>query len=364
MNKEHVFRVGRYFLMSLLLSAAGPIAADEKVPFWKKIIPKKEEQVQEASVNKEFEEPKPPVEQTVAQDLAVAETTCVLAGQSDAAAAIALLFKGAEDDQSIAPSELARYLVGLCVPGDLTSQLALNQYLISKGANYSFYAERSLEALKDYLDEAGVELAIRTEAIENDRAFKKKLKKDNNIKKAGVIMDKGQSLMEEVELFAPAIAELKEEQRTEALALAAIARGHSVEASYFLSRGLYVSSKISKVLGLSLGQDAVELANDAKTAMQSMQDAASVFRKRAGGLFSKEGRAIASFTKFATTNGEALVDTLRNSMNVVSTFTVKVSDVPSLSEEEIAEDVARLSKEWSIPDVFAEEELYAETNVL
>ncbi len=302
----------------------------------------------------------------MAEDSAeLAADSCVQAGEQDKAAGIALLFGGGgAENEGLVDEDISEYLVGLCVPDNFDAQFRLNQYLLGKGAYYSFYAERGLEDLADYLAEAGVELGLKAEALRKDRKLSKKLRADNDMDKAGFMLSTDQTYSENAELFMPAIAELEEEQREEALRLASLARGHALNATYFLSRGLYVSKEMSSTMAQNAGAEASALTDEVDRAGRNPLEVAGSLAERLPFPGRRKKSPSVQFASFVAKSGEALVDTLTNAANVAKTFDTAADDIPQLSQEELDEDARRLNDEWELPDEFADEEAYADDNVL
>lgn len=294
----------------------------------------------------------------------LAAQSCVQAGEQDKAAGIALLFGGGDGEKGLVEEDISEYLVGLCVPDDFDSQFRLNQYLLGKGSYYSFYAERGLEDLADYLAEAGVELGLKVEALRKDRKLGKKLSAENDMEKAGFMLKREQTYSENVDLFVPAIAQLKEEQREEALRIASLARGHAFNATYFLSRGLYVSKEMSSAMARNAGAEASALVDEANRGRGNPVQTAETLIRRLPFTGKKKQSPTVQFGSFVAKNGEALVETLVNAANVAKTFNTDVDEVPQLSQEELDQDARRLNDEWDLPDEFADEEAYADGNSL
>jgi gas vesicle protein len=300
-----------------------------------------------------------------AADAAAATAYCVQSGDKEEAAALSLLF-GKSGDKGLVSSDIAEYLVGLCVPNAFSAQYSLNQYLLAKGAAYSFYSDRSLEELADYLEMAGVELGIKFEALRNDDALMAGLQTDNEIDKAAFLLNRNHELAEYASLFVPAIVLLEEEQRVEALAIASRVRSYALHSSYFLSRGMYVSQKMSGAMTDNVKGTAKSLKNrfrafknrsrsDPVNALSTASDEAEAMRTEAN-------NELVSFSEFVARNGQAVLSTLSNTVNVVQSFDTDAAEIPTLTEDELDADVARLNAEWGLPAEFQDEEAYAAAN--
>jgi len=297
----------------------------------------------------------------------LAEDSCIKAGEEDKAAKIALLFTTEYTDESLVSKDVSSYLVGLCVPKDFNSQYSLNQFLVSKGSAYSFYSERSLEELAEYLDKSGIELSVKIDALKKDSKLQKELKKANDIEKAEYLLNQGHHYSENIDQFLPAIGKLKEEQKKEALEIAARARAHSSRSTFFLARSLYVSEKMA---GTMMENAKIEYKEnestikklrdekDGRLKISILDDGISWLR----GRNKKEKSKLQLFTKFATDNAEVLSETLSSSIGIVRTFDTEASEVPTLSDKVLEEDVQRLNEEWDFPAEFADEGAYDETN--
>lgn len=307
--------------------------------------------------------------QQVAQTNAakLAEDSCVKAGEEDKAAKIALLFTTEYTGKSLASNDISPYLAGLCVPKDFDSQFLLNQFLVTKGSTFSFYAERSLEELAEYLDESGVELSVKIDALNKDSKLQENLAKQNDMDKAEYLLNQKHHYSENIEEFLPAIAKLKDEQKKEALEIAAKARAHSTRSTFFLSRSLYVSEKMA---GAMMENAKIEYKENESTLKKLRDDkdgkySLSVLEQGAdwlNNLRKKEKSSLQLFTKFISDNAEVLSDTLSSGAGIVSTFDTDASEIPTLSDKDLEEDVQRLNDEWDFPAEFADEDAYGETN--
>jgi len=300
-------------------------------------------------------------------DAQLATQNCIQAGEEDKAAAMAMLFGDGAANKGLADDDISKYLVGLCVPDDFQAQFLLNQYLLGKGAYYSFYAERGLEDLAAYLEAAGVELGLKAEALKKDRSLRKQLRAENDLKKAAFMLNGEQPYSENAELFLEAIDQLEEEQRVEAIRLASLARGHALNATFFLSRALYVSKEMSATMVSNAGDELGTLARDAREASAASSNPFAAATSIASRLsFGKKQKAspTVQFASFAAENGKALVGTLTNVANVTRTLNTEAAEIPSLSQAELDEDANRLNEEWDLPDEFADEEAYADKNSL
>ncbi len=297
----------------------------------------------------------------------LAEDTCIKAGEEDKAAKIALLFTTEYTGKSLASDDVSSYLVGLCVPKDFDSQFSLNQFLVTKGSVYSFYTERSLEELAEYLDKSGVELSVKIDALNKDSKLQEDLAKENDMEKAEYLLNQEHHYSENVDKFLPAIGQLKDEQKAEALAIAAKARAHSTRSTFFLARSLYVSEKMA---GTMMENAKIEYKENEST-VRKIRDSEdgnykiSVLEQGVSWLKNrnkKEKSSLQLFTEFVGDNAEVLSDTLSSGAGIVRTFDTEASEIPTLSAEDLEEDVRRLNEEWDFPAEFADEDAYAETN--
>ena len=299
---------------------------------------------------------------------AMATASCVQAGEEDKAAGIALLFGSGNNEKGLVDNDISQYLVGLCVPDNFGSQFLLNQYLLARGSTYSFYAERSLEELATYLEEAGVELGIKTEALKKDSKLRKNLRSDNGMDKAGFMLNQDQPLSKNADLFVPAIAKLKDEQRAGALEIASRARGHALNSTYFLSRGVYVSQKMSSTMAENaegeldnMREQTQRLRDQSRTNPTGVVD--SVLGRLGGGKKkAAPASPLAAYTKFISDNGTALISTLSNVVNIAKSFDTEAVEIPKLSQNELDQDVERLNDEWELPAEFEDEESYGPEN--
>jgi hypothetical protein len=298
----------------------------------------------------------------------LAAANCLQAGEQDKAASIALVFGNGGTEKGLVSSDISKYLVGLCVPSAFNAQYALNEYLLARGAAYSFYSERSLEELANYLESAGIELGIKVEALEKDGALSGTLSAQNDIDKAAFIMNQRQSLAENAAAFVPAIAQLQEEQRAQALVFAGRARSHAMNSAYFLSRGVYVSQEMSSAMVDDVQEQATGLRDRLRILRDRNQgnplDVIEGAAEEIGSVGVRAGNPTVAFTGFVAKNGKALVATLANAVNIVRSFDTDVAEIPKLSQKELDADVLRLNEAWELPAEFADEDAYAATNML
>jgi len=263
-------------------------------------------------------------------------------------------------DAFVSGEGMSKYLVGLCIPDNFNAQFALTDYLISKGAMYNFYMERSLEDLAIYLDEAGIELGIKVEALQRDSAISDALRQQDTIENADKLFSSDQIFSENVELFLPAIAKLREEQKGEALLLAGKARGHATNSTFFLSRGVYVSGRISDSLTEDARNDLDRIVNARGSAVDRATTFLRTFNRRNE---SNTNSGMAKFYQFTTSNIGAVIRTMNNGFGIIRTFNNSATDIPELSSDEISDDVERLNDEWELPAEFADEEAFGSDNV-
>lgn len=287
---------------------------------------------------------------------------CIKASEADKKAASSLLFGDEMGGKGLVSKSWAPYLAGLCVPKDQEKRLALNEFLLVKGSLHSLYAERNLQDLATYLENEGIDLDLKIEAIEKDARLLDELKgKDNDISKAGVVLNQNKPYTKEVDTITKYINKLQKKKQDGALAIASKVREHAVRSSFYLSRGVYVSELVAEYLAGQAKTDVSLFADDLK----SDKSMADKLVAGVGGLtsyFSGEKRATKRFTTFVASTGEALVDSLNNGLTIVESFETNLKRIPKLEQAALDEDIKRLNEEWSIPEDVEGEEIYLASN--
>lgn len=290
---------------------------------------------------------------------------CLRAGEVDTARNIDFLFGSGSSLTGLASSDISEYLVGLCVPDDLPSQARLNDYLITRGSVYSFYAERSLEELTAYLEEAGVELGIKLEAIEKDSKIGADFHAAEGLDGAAYLLNQPQHFSQNADVIVPAIAELREEQREEATAIASRARSYAGKAAYFLARGAYVSQQMADAMLELAEQQGRRGFRGLRLPGRGGGNPLDALGAARDGLASAEAvgsGAVQSVAAFVQKNGRALGGTLANTVKVVRSFNTSPTEIPSLSDEQLDDDARRLGEEWNLPAEFEDEEIVWSTD--
>jgi len=289
----------------------------------------------------------------------MAANECIQSSDSNEAAGFVSGVFNRDRDAFVSGEGMSKYLVGLCIPDNFNAQFALTDYLVSKGAMYNFYMERSLENLAIYLDEAGIELGIKVEALQRDSAIGNALREQDTLENANTLFDGDQTYSENVELFLPAIAKLKDEQRGEALLLAGRARGHAMNSTFFLSRGVYVSGRISDSLTDDARNDLDRIVNSNGSTLQRLNVFLGTVSRRND---SNTNSGMVKFYQFTSSNIGAVIRTMNNGFGIIRTFNNSATEIPELSSEDISEDVERLNDEWELPAEFADEEAFGSNN--
>jgi len=302
-------------------------------------------------------EPAPPAAPTLTDDEAAgqAATDCVQAGKEDEAAGIALLFGGGKSEEGAESSDISKYLVGLCVPPGLAEQYALNEYLLAKGAMHSFYAERSLEEFVAYAESSGVELGVKFEALQKDSALTAILSGSNNMDKAAFFFNQNQTLARNVALLVPVLAQLQTDKLTTARGIAARARAHALNSSYFLSRGVYVSQQMTTAIAANAKEKAGGLR---RLGGGNPLDAASAVADETGAQVEE----LRGFVEFVKKNGKAVAGTLTGMINVVKTLDPEAAEIPKLAKEDVAADEKRFNEAWDFQPEYADEATYGPAN--
>ncbi|MBX2808450.1 MAG: hypothetical protein KTR20_07445 [Cellvibrionaceae bacterium] len=287
---------------------------------------------------------------------------CLTEDTSDSATTEALLFIGEQQKQALSKQAIAPYLVGLCLPSELAQRYQINEYLMTRGSVSSFYVERNLEELAQHLQDAGIELSFKLEALRKDRKLLTQLQQDNDLEKITPLMDNQFLLSDKALSLVPSIAKLNQQQREKALAIARRVRAHAVNANYFLSRGLYVSQKISvqasEKVKLSASQWLTQVKANQAGVLPSVTQSINAIKN----LFAKnQHKPEKKFLSFVKNNSDAVVDTLGNTLALVKSFDNRLKKIPPLPDQALAADSERLNKSWSLPDSFTGQQAYQDS---
>jgi hypothetical protein len=186
---------------------------------------------------------------------------------------------------------------------------------------------------------------------------------ENDMNKAGYIFNQNRPLSDGANLFGPAIAGLKEEQRDGARQIAARARSHALRSAFFLARGVYVSQKMAETVADTIKSDQGPLARARQILRGSdpsslLTEGGDVFRQiQAGG-----NKEMMTFTTFVSKNGKAVAGTLGSVTTVIRSFDTSAEEIPTLTDEALQADAERLNSSWDLPPEFLGADVYAAAN--
>jgi hypothetical protein len=153
----------------------------------------------------------------------------------------------------------------------------------------------------------------------------------------------------------PALANLQAEHKNTALGIAAYARAHALNASYFLSRGVYVSQKMAGTIAANTKEQAGGLRNRLGG---NPLDAASGLADATG----EQAEQLREFVDFVKKNGKAVAGVLAGMINVVKTLDPDATEIPKLPKKDVDASEKGFSEKWDMKAEFRDEAVYGPAN--